>query len=121
MKLACWFIFATFLPAAEVSDRHQIRQAVAALNHEIAALPDPHPWSETTRPRFRIARITFAAPDLALVDGSFRQYGSMILVRSLPARLVLRRVEGSWKLVAMYPGNCLPPGVECRCPCPCEP
>ncbi len=52
------------------------------------------PWSETTPPHFESKAVRIISPDVALVHASETVHGSVILRRSTPAMLVLKRESG---------------------------
>ena len=95
------------------------QQIIAALNEYISgkdAQPvsvlftnDAHPaeldrlaklktWSEMTPPRIVIKSVRFVTSDVALVDGSSMQYGSLILVRRIPILLVMKKQVTDWRI-----------------------
>jgi ketosteroid isomerase-like protein len=55
------------------------------------------PWSEVTLPRIVIKSIHFATPDVAVVDASNRQHGS-VLERSIPVLFIMKRQGEVWKI-----------------------
>jgi len=56
------------------------------------------PWSEVTIPRIVTKSIHFVTPDAAVVDASNTQYGSVILVRSVPVLFVMKRQGEAWRI-----------------------
>lgn len=56
------------------------------------------PWSEVTVPRIVAKSIHFATPDVAVVDASNTQYGSVVLVRSVPVLFVMKRQGEDWRI-----------------------
>lgn len=58
------------------------------------------PLSETTEPRLMVRSVRFLTPDMALVDASLAQYGSVIIVRSVPIVLVMKKI-GNWRVEAI--------------------
>ena len=59
------------------------------------------PWSETTPPHIVLRRIRFVTPDVALADGGNTQFGSVILVRSIPVLLVMKKEGQDWRIAAL--------------------
>ena len=56
------------------------------------------PWSEVTVPRIVTKSIHFVTRDVAVVDASNTQYGSVILVRSVPVLFVMKRPGEDWRI-----------------------
>jgi hypothetical protein len=111
--------------ADEAADRMAIESVVSALNDrsrpaadlftsdaggtgELARLAEldrtlvrfSGPMSETTPPRLVVRSIRFLTPQVALVDAANIQYGSLILVRSVPVMLVMKK-DGDWRIAAL--------------------
>ena len=94
----------------EAADRTAIEKAVTQLDFsadaDVAAefhrlWPAGEPWSEVTPPRIQSRAIRFITPDVALVDATSTQYGSVILVRRVPLVLVMRRERTEWRIAAL--------------------
>jgi len=66
-------------------------------------LPQPggEPWSEVTAPRLVVKAIRFITPDVALVDATYTQYGSTIVVRRVPILLVMRKEAKGWRIASL--------------------
>ena len=65
---------------------------------EFERLETAAPWSEISRPYFRVQAIRLVSPDTALVDASSSQYGSLALTRR--AVLLVMKKEGKVWLIA---------------------
>jgi hypothetical protein len=63
--------------------------------------PTDRPMSEVTTPRIVSQSIRFVTSDVALVDAAKTQYGSVLLVRSVPLLFVLKREGTSWRIAAV--------------------
>ena len=63
--------------------------------------PTGQPMSESTTPRIASQSIRFVTPDVALVDAAKTQYGSVLLVRSIPLLFVLKREGTNWRIAAV--------------------
>lgn len=79
-------------------DRIAIATTIAANNLDSGS---GEPWSEVTRPTVVIYFIRFVPPDTALVDGAMKQYGSAIIVRRVPVRILLRKRSGQWRITSV--------------------
>jgi hypothetical protein len=125
-----WFLFAAFARADEASDRAAIDRVIAALNDpqtppatlftsdadsaaELARLSrldramagaSRQPWSEVTRPRIVSRAIRFITAEVALADAAETQYGSVILARSVPVLLVMKKEGNTWRIAALRVG-----------------
>jgi hypothetical protein len=100
-----------------VSDRADIENLVRSLNQaqseaaarrlfapgalgEFERLGISQPWSEISRPYFQVQAVRFVSPDVALVDASRSQYGSLVLRRQ--AVLFVMKKEGNvWRIVSI--------------------
>jgi hypothetical protein len=58
------------------------------------------PLSEVTAPRIMVRSIRFITPDVALVDGINAQYGSVILRKSVPVLLVMKKEGSNWRIAS---------------------
>jgi len=121
-------LFATLAWADEAADRSAIERVIGVLNDCQAGsskkrtlftsdadseLEHPskldrrllqlssEPWSEVTAPRLVIHSIRFVTNDVALVDAASTQYGSTILVRRIPVRLVMKREGTDWRIASL--------------------
>ena len=61
---------------------------------------DRMPWSEQTAPKFGVRSIQFITADVALVDAENARFGSMIMKKSVPLLLVMKRVGSEWRIAA---------------------
>lgn len=110
-------LFAGLVRADEASDRADIENAIRALNRatseaearqlftagaftEFERLLPSSPWSETSRPYFRPQAIRFVSPDVALVDASGIQYGSLILM-GRAALFVMKKERNAWLIASI--------------------
>ena len=80
MKAVCWIflLFATLARAEESADFAAVHKAVATFNHP---------------------------SDVAFVDATASQFGSVILKRSGPAMFVLKREGGVWRISVLRFGG----------------
>ena len=58
-------------------------------------------WSEVTPPVIETESVRFVSPEVAVVDGSQVQYGSVILKRILPIVLLMKLDGTEWRVVSM--------------------
>ena len=119
MKLALVAaLLASCALADEAADRAAIQAVVTALNHgdkpvaelftpdadgarELAWLNAPNrtPLSGVSQPYLKVRSVRFVTPEVALVDASADQYGSLF-GRSIPVLLVMRK-ESRWRISAL--------------------
>ena len=66
------------------------------------AFKNPQVWSETTAPIIGKESIHFVSPEVALVDATQTQYGSLILKQSVPVTLLLKLDAGEWRIVSLW-------------------
>jgi hypothetical protein len=119
-------ILALLLPlsvwASEASDRADIEKTIAALNDSAAApsavwapgvdgpaqraktLPGS-PMSEVFGGRISPGSIEFPARRTALVHATQTQFGSLILSRTVPVLIMMRKVRGGWRIQEIRPGQ----------------
>lgn len=75
--------------------------------HEADSMPRPRligmqePWSLMTTPKISAGRVRLLTMQNAVVDGTSRIDGAVVLRRSVPLRFVLRREEGVWRIVSI--------------------
>src|ERR1017187_7157612 len=114
MKAICW-IFPMLLAitrAAEPEASDAIRKAIATFNHPhecatvLARDADLSPLDrfagqEVSQVYFEVTAIRMVSPDVAFVDATASQYGSLIVKRSVPAVFVLKREGGAWQISVM--------------------
>lgn len=72
---------------------------LSKLNRQLREKSDA-PWSEVTSPRIVIQSVRFIARDVALVDATNTQYGSVILVRRIPMLFVMKKRSG-WRIASV--------------------
>ena len=120
MKACCVFLMlAACVRAQEPADSEAIRKAIATFNEprqRAAVLAPGADVAPLKRPAGQgVSQVYFAAtairlvtPDVAFVDATASQYGSVILKRTVPAVFVLKRQNGAWLITVMRLGA--PPG-----------
>jgi hypothetical protein len=110
MKNLCLILLAATAYSAD--DSEAVRKTIAAFNHpsERAAVLAPDAdlspldhlvSAEVSQVYFEARTIRLITPDVAFVDVSASQYGTLILKRSTPAIFVLKREAGVWRIVLM--------------------
>ena len=110
--LCCLLTVAAFAGADEPGDSQAIRKAIARFNHasERAAvlardadIPplDRYAGQEISQVYFEPIAIRLLTPDVAFVDATASQFGSVILKRSSAAMFVLKREGGVWRISVM--------------------
>ena len=110
--LCCLFTFAVVVWADEPADSQAIRKAIASFNHvserpavvaRDADIPplDRSAGQEISQVFFEPTSIRLVTPDVAFVDATASQFGSVILKRSSPAMFVLKREGGVWRISVM--------------------
>jgi len=58
-------------------------------------------WGEVTPPFIEIQSVQFVSPDVALVDASQTQFGSVILKRTVPVILLMKLDGKEWRILSM--------------------
>ena len=110
--LCCLLTLAAFAWADEPADSQAIRKVIASFNHasERAAVVahdadipplDRYAGQEISQVYFEPTAIRLVTPDVAFVDATASQFGSVILKRSSPAMFVLKREGGVWRISVM--------------------
>ena len=108
----CLLLLAGGACADESADSAAIRKAIATFNHVserntvVARDADLSPLDRFTGPEvsqvyFRVTTIRFVTSDVAFVDATASQFGSLILKRTVPAMFVLKREDGAWRISVM--------------------
>jgi hypothetical protein len=98
--------------AAGPGDSEAIRKAIATFNHPheratvLARDADLSPLDrfagqEVSQVYFAVTAIRMVSADVAFVDATASQYGSLIMKRSVPAVFVLKREGGAWRISVM--------------------
>ena len=59
------------------------------------------PWSEVTSPRITTRSIRLIAPQVALVECTNTQYGSVIVVRTTSMLLVMKKDGEQWRIASV--------------------
>ncbi|MCW5981806.1 MAG: hypothetical protein KIT09_27215 [Bryobacteraceae bacterium] len=62
-------------------------------------------WDEVTPPRIEKKSIRLVTPDVAIVDASWVQYGSMIVKREWPVLLLLKKDGARWRVSSLRVGD----------------
>src|SRR5262249_33888074 len=65
-------------------------------------LKKPRAWSEVTAPRIEDESVRFVSPDVALVDATQTQYGSVILKQSVPVILLMKLDGEEWRIASLW-------------------
>ena len=111
-SFALLLILAVTASAAEPDASEAIRKAIATFNrpHERATVLardadlsplDRFAGQEVSPVYFEATAIRLVTPDVAFVDATASQYGSMIMKRTMPAVFVLKREAGAWRISVM--------------------
>lgn len=112
-------LVATCAWADEAADRVAIEQVIAAVNDHSKPLADVFTadapenersilsagreelWSEVTSPRITTRSIRFLSPQIALVECTSTEYGSVIMVRTTSMLLVLKKDGAQWRIACV--------------------
>jgi hypothetical protein len=117
-RIVCFLLLSALGAAGQtVAERDAIERVITELNRDSGAdiftkdfnqrelagllVGSDQVWSEVTRPKLVATSIRLVAPGVALVDGSTRQYGSTILVRSTPVLLIFKKEQDRWRIAAL--------------------
>jgi hypothetical protein len=113
MKAICGIILIVAAArAAEPDASEAIRKAIAAFNdpHQRAAVLardadlsplDRFAVQEVSPVYFEATAIRLVTQDVAFVDATASQFGSLIMKRTMPAVFVLKREGGAWHIAVM--------------------
>lgn len=63
--------------------------------------PSKGPLSEVTAPKIEIRSVRFITRDVALVDAVNSQYGSVILSKSVPLLVVMKKQGKNWRIASL--------------------
>jgi uncharacterized protein (TIGR02246 family) len=66
------------------------------------ALEKSQVWNEVTAPTIHHESVHFVAPDVALVDATQTQYGSLILKRTVPVTLLMKLDGQEWWIISLW-------------------
>ena len=110
--IRCFLVVVAFAWADEPAASQAIRKAIASFNHASeragvlardADIPplDRYAGKEISQVYFEPTAIRLVTPDVAFVDATASQFGSVILKRSCPAMFVLKREGGVWRISVM--------------------
>jgi hypothetical protein len=111
-----FLLLAALARADESADFAAVRKAVATFNHPseratvLARDADASPLDrfagqEMSQIYFAVTSIRFVTPEVAFVDATASQFGSVILKRSGPAMFVLKRENGVWRISVLRLGG----------------
>src|ERR1039458_10530017 len=109
---ALLLMLAVTASAAETDASEAIRKAIATFNrpHERATVLardadlsplDRFAGQEVSQVYFQATAIRLVTPDVAFVDATATQFGSLIVKRTTPAVFVLKREAGAWRIAVM--------------------
>jgi hypothetical protein len=84
---------------ATFNDPHQ-RASVLARDADLSPL-DRFTGQEVSQVYFEATAIRLVTPDVAFVNATASQFGSMIMKRTMPAVFVLKREAGAWRISVM--------------------
>ena len=59
-------------------------------------------WSEVTAPVISKATVRLLSSDVALVDATQTQYGSLIVKQSVPVTLLMKLDGNEWRIVSLW-------------------
>jgi hypothetical protein len=120
MRVLCLLLLMSVCALADRdSDRQAIRKSIGAFNHdsERSSVLDPKAdvpdlarcfRPESSQVYFEVRSIRFVTDDVALVDSTMAQYGTMILNQRGRAFFVLKREGADWKIDSLrMPEHCL--------------
>ena len=101
--LLCASLAFADVPADRTAIEHVINSPSTArlVSALFTAGDDSQPWSEVTPPYIAIQSIRFLTPEVALVDATSTQFGTMILVRRVPIWLVMKKEGTTWKIASL--------------------
>ena len=110
--LYCFLTLAGLGWADEPADSQAIRRVIARFNHaseraavlaQDADVPplDRYAGQEVSQVYFEPTAIRLVTPDVAFVDATASQFGSVILKRTTRAMFVLKREGGVWRISVM--------------------
>ncbi len=111
-------LIATYAWADEAAERGAIEQHIAAFNNHSKSVADlftadapeseravlsahEEPLSEVTPPKVLTLSVRFITPEVALVECVATEYGSLILGRSTPMLLVMKKGEAQWRIASL--------------------
>jgi hypothetical protein len=112
-------LVATCAWADDATDRAAIERVIAVVNNHSKPLTDvftadapenersmlpahEEPWSEVTSPRITTRSIRLIAPQIALVECTSTQYGSVIMVRTSSMLLVMKKDGAQWRIACVH-------------------
>ena len=114
MRAVCWIFIALAarLWAGDAADSEAIRKVISTFSDRreratvLAPDADISPLHrsyglDVSQLYFEVSAIRFVTPDVAFVDASATQFGTLIMKHARPAVFVLKRDAGSWKISVM--------------------
>jgi hypothetical protein len=110
--LPVFLILADLARADEIADRAAIRKVLVTFNnlHERSTVLAPgadldrlrrFAGQEVSQVYFEARTIRFVNPDVAFVDATASQFGTLIMKHAMPAYFVLLRIGGEWRVAVM--------------------
>jgi hypothetical protein len=110
--LPVFLLLAALVRAGEIADREAIGKVLTTFNNlrERATVLAPgadltpldrFAGQEVSQVYFEARTIGFVNQDVAFVDATASQFGSMIMKHAMPAHFVLRRIGGEWRVAVM--------------------
>jgi len=107
-----WSVPLLWAMCVHADDGDAVRRAVAAFNdpRQRATVAAPGAdlddlsrfrGAELSQVFFETKAVRFVTADVAVVDAAGSQYGSLIMKRSLPALLVLKKEGGAWRVAVL--------------------
>lgn len=111
-------LVATCAWADDAGDREAIERVIATANNRSKPLTDVFTadapenersllsaheqlWSEVTPPHITTRSIRLIAPQIALVESTNTQYGSVVVMRSAPMLLVMKKDGAQWRIACV--------------------
>jgi hypothetical protein len=95
-------VIATFNQTSE-------RASVLAPNADLRDL-DKYRQQEVSQMYFEIKSVRWVLPDVAVVEATGSQFGSLVVHRSVPATFTLVRSHGAWRITRLTLRSAYPTG-----------
>lgn len=87
-----------FTPDVDIAELNRLRTAHGHMRDHAG-----RPWSEVSMPRIVSSGIRFVTADVALVDATDSQFGSLTR-RNLPVLLVMKKQGADWRIISLRMG-----------------